>query len=147
MAKKVKKVTGYIKLLITPGAANPSPPVGPALGQKGVNIMEFCKAFNEKTKELDRALQIPVIITVFEDRSFEFEVRTPPASGLILKELGIEKGSATPNTAKVGKLSRAQVEKIAQIKMPDLTAASLKAASRTVAGTARSMGVDVEGIE
>lgn len=146
MARKVKKVTGYIKLLITPGAANPSPPVGPALGQKGVNIMDFCKSFNDKTKELDKSLKVPTMITVFEDRSFVFEVKTPPASGLILKALNVQKGSATPNTNKVGKLSRAQLEEIAKIKIPDLTAADLEAAIRTIAGTARSMGVDVEGV-
>ncbi len=147
MAPKNKKVTGYIKLLITPGAANPSPPVGPALGQKGVNIMDFCKAFNDKTKDQDRSLKIPTMITVYEDRSFTFEVKTPPASGLILKSLKLEKGSSTPNTNKVGKLSRQQLEEIAQIKMPDLTAADLEAAIRTIAGTARSMGIEVEGVK
>lgn len=144
---KVKKITGYIKLQISPGAANPSPPVGPALGQKGVNIMEFCKSFNEKTQELDKTLPVPVMITVFEDRSFEFIVKTPPASRLILKALKAQKGSATPNVNKVGKLTRAQLEEIAKIKMPDLTAADLEAAIRTIAGTARSMGVEVEGVE
>ena len=147
MAPKNKKVTGYIKLLITPGAANPSPPVGPALGQKGVNIMDFCKAFNDKTKDQDRSLKIPTMITVYEDRSFTFEVKTPPASGLILKSLKLEKGSSTPNTNKVGKLSRQQLEEIAQIKMPDLTAADLEAAIRTIEGTARSMGIEVEGVK
>jgi len=145
--KKGKKVSGYIKLLIAPGAANPSPPVGPALGQKGVNIMDFCKAFNEKTKDLDKALKVPTVITVFEDRSFVFDVRTPPASLLILKALKNEKGSAMPNSNKIGKLSRAQLEEIAKVKMPDLTAAELNAAVRTIAGTARSMGVEVEGVE
>ncbi len=147
MAKKRKKITGYIKLLITPGGANPSPPVGPALGQKGVNIMDFCKAFNDKTKDLDKSLKVPTMISVFEDRSFIFEVKTPPASGLILKQLGLQKGSATPNTNKVGKLKRAQLEEIANVKMPDLTAADLEAAIRSVAGTARSMGVEVEGVK
>lgn len=146
VVKKSKKITGYIKLLITPGSANPSPPVGPALGQKGVNIMDFCKAFNDKTKELDKSLQIPVMITVFEDRSFIFDIKTPPASRLILKVLNLQKGSSTPNTTKVGKLNRAQLEEIAKIKAPDLTAADLEAAIRSVAGTARSMGIDVEGV-
>ncbi|HCU05833.1 MAG: 50S ribosomal protein L11 [Gammaproteobacteria bacterium GWE2_42_36] len=144
---KKKKITAYIKLQIQPGAANPSPPVGPALGQKGVNIMDFCKAFNEATKEMDKALKVPVIITVYEDRSFSFITKTPPASGLIIKELGLPKGSAVPNKDKVGKLSRAQVQKIAETKQPDLTAASIEAAMRTIAGTARSMGVDVEEIQ
>lgn len=145
--KKTKKVTGYIKLQIMPGAANPSPPVGPALGQKGVNIMDFCKAFNDKTKELDKSLKVPTLITVYEDRSFTFEVKTPPASGLIMKALSLKKGSSTPNTQKVGKITRAQLEEIAKAKEPDLTAASLDAAVRTIAGTARSMGVDVEGVK
>ncbi len=147
MAKKSKKVTGYIKLLITPGGANPSPPVGPALGQKGVNIMDFCKAFNDKTKELDKSLKVPTMITVFEDRSFIFDIKTPPASRLILKALSLQKGSSTPNTNKVGKLNRAQLEDIAKIKAPDLTAANLEAAIRSVAGTARSMGIDVERVK
>ena len=145
MAKRTKKITGYIKLLITPGAANPSPPVGPALGQKGVNIMDFCKTFNDKTKDLDKSLKVPTMITVFEDRSFVFEVKTPPASGLILKALSVKKGSAVPNTNKVGKLSRAQLEEIAKTKTPDLTAADLEAAIRSIAGTARSMGINVKG--
>lgn len=145
--KKSKKITGYIKLLITPGGANPSPPVGPALGQKGVNIMDFCKTFNDKTKELDKSLKVPTTITVFEDRSFIFDIKTPPASRLILKVLNLEKGSATPNTKKVAKLSRYQLEDIAKIKAPDLTAADLEAAIRSIAGTARSMGVEVEGVE
>lgn len=144
--KKSKKITGYIKLLIAPGGANPSPPVGPALGQKGVNIMEFCKDFNAKTQEMDKTLKVPVIITVFEDRSFSFETKTPPASALILKALKSSKGSAVPNKDKIGKLTLAQLEEIAKIKLPDLTAADLKAAVRTVAGTARSMGVEVEGV-
>lgn len=145
--KKSKKVSGYIKLLIAPGGANPSPPVGPALGQKGVNIMEFCKAFNDKTKEMDKSLKVPVMITVFEDRSFKFETKTPPASALILKALNAKKGSSVPNKDKIGKLTVQQLEEIAQIKMPDLTAIDMKAAVRTVAGTARSMGVETEGVE
>jgi large subunit ribosomal protein L11 len=144
---KSKKVSGYIKLLITPGGANPSPPIGPALGQKGVNIMEFCKAFNAKTQEMDKSLKVPVNITVFEDRSFAFETRTPPASALILKALKANKGSAIPNSEKIGKLTLAQLKEVAKIKMPDLSAADIKAAMRTIAGTARSMGVDVEGVE
>ena len=141
-----KKVTGYIKLQVPAGAANPSPPIGPALGQQGVNIMEFCKQFNAQTQKLEKGLPIPVIITVYSDRSFTFVMKTPPASVLIRKALGIEKGSGTPNSAKVGKISRKQLEEIAKLKTPDLTAANLEAAVRTVAGTARSMGVDVEGL-
>ena len=141
-----KKVQGYIKLQVPAGAANPSPPIGPALGQQGVNIMEFCKQFNAQTQKLEKGLPIPVIITVYSDRSFTFVMKTPPASVLIRKALGIEKGSGTPNSAKVGKISRKQLEEIAKTKQPDLTAADLEAAVRTVAGTARSMGVDVEGI-
>jgi large subunit ribosomal protein L11 len=140
-----KKVTGYIKLQIPAGQANPSPPVGPALGQQGVNIMEFCKAFNAQTQALEKGLPTPVVITVYSDRSFTF-IMTPPASVLIRKAIGIAKGSATPNTAKVGKVSRKQLEDIAKMKMPDLTAADLDAAVRTIAGSARSMGVDVEGL-
>jgi large subunit ribosomal protein L11 len=140
-----KKVTGYIKLQVPAGAANPSPPIGPALGQQGVNIMEFCKQFNAQTQKLEKGLPIPVIITVYSDRSFTFVMKTPPASVLIRKALGIEKGSGTPNSAKVGRISRKQLEEIAKTKQPDLTAADLEAAVRTVAGTARSMGVDVEG--
>jgi large subunit ribosomal protein L11 len=140
-----KKVTGYIKLQIPAGQANPSPPVGPALGQQGVNIMEFCKAFNAQTQALEKGLPTPVVITVYSDRSFTFIMKTPPASVLIAKALGIAKGSATPNTAKVGKASR-KLEDIAKVKMPDLTAADLDAAVRTIAGSARSMGVDVEGV-
>jgi large subunit ribosomal protein L11 len=136
-----KKVTGYIKLQIPAGQANPSPPVGPALGQQGVNIMEFCKAFNAQ-----KGLPTPVVITVYSDRSFTFIMKTPPASVLIAKALGLPKGSATPNTAKVGRISRKQLEDIAKVKMPDLTAANLDAAVRTIAGSARSMGVDVEGV-
>jgi large subunit ribosomal protein L11 len=140
-----KKVTGYIKLQIPAGQANPSPPVGPALGQQGVNIMEFCKAFNAQTAGLEKGLPTPVVITVYNDRSFTFIMKTPPASVLIAKAIGIAKGSATPNTAKVGKISRKQLEDIAKLKAPDLTAGNLEAAVRTIAGSARSMGVDVEG--
>ncbi|MGA9027465.1 MAG: 50S ribosomal protein L11 [Steroidobacteraceae bacterium] len=141
-----KKVTGYIKLQIPAGQANPSPPVGPALGQQGVNIMEFCKAFNAQTQALEKGLPTPVVITVYSDRSFTFIMKTPPASVLIRKAINIPKGSATPNTAKVGKVSRQQLEDIAKLKMPDLTASDLDAAVRTIAGSARSMGVDVEGL-
>ena len=141
-----KKVQGYIKLQVPAGSANPSPPIGPALGQQGVNIMEFCKQFNAQTQKLEKGLPIPVIITVYSDRSFTFIMKTPPASVLIRKAIGIEKGSGTPNTAKVGKISRKQLEDIAKVKMPDLTAADLDAAVRTIAGSARSMGVDVEGV-
>ena len=141
-----KKVQAYIKLQIPAGQANPSPPVGPALGQQGVNIMEFFKAFNAQTQSLEKGLPIPVIITVYSDRSFTFILKTPPASVLLCKALGIEKGSGTPNTAKVGKVTRKQLEDIAKTKMPDLTAADLDAAVRTIAGSARSMGVDVEGV-
>jgi len=142
-----KKITGYIKLQIKAGEANPSPPVGPALGQQGVNIMEFCKAFNAQTQSLEKGLPTPVVITVYADRSFSFVTKTPPAPVLILKELGLKSGSGKPNTDKVGKLSRAQLEKIAKIKQPDITAADLEAAIRTIAGTARSMGVEVEGVK
>ena len=141
-----KKVTGYNKQQIPAGQANPSPPVGPALGQQGVNIMEFCKAFNAQTQSLEKGLPTPVVITVYNDRSFTFIMKTPPASVLLRKALGIPKGSATPNTAKVGKVSRKQLEDIAKLKMPDLTASDLDAGVRTIAGTARSMGVDVEGV-
>ena len=142
-----KKVQGYIKLQIPAGAANPSPPIGPALGQQGVNIMEFCKQFNAQTQQVEKGLPIPVVITVYSDRSFTFIMKTPPASVLIRKSIGIEKGSGTPNTAKVGKITRKQLEDIARTKTPDLTAADLEAAVRTIAGSARSMGVDVEGLE
>jgi len=141
-----KKVNGYIKLQVPAGSANPSPPIGPALGQQGVNIMEFCKQFNAQTQKLEKGLPIPVVITVYSDRSFTFVMKTPPASVLIRKALGIEKGSGAPNTSKVGRISRKQLEEIAKTKTPDLTAADLEAAVRTVAGTARSMGVDVEGV-
>jgi len=141
-----KKVNGYVKLQVPAGAANPSPPIGPALGQQGVNIMEFCKQFNAQTQKMEKGLPIPVIITVYSDRSFTFVMKTPPAAVLIRKAIGIEKGSGTPNTAKVGKISRKQLEEIAKMKQPDLTAADLDAAVRTIAGSARSMGVDVEGV-
>jgi large subunit ribosomal protein L11 len=141
-----KKVQGYIKLQVPAASANPSPPIGPALGQQGVNIMEFCKQFNAQTQKLEKGLPIPVIITVYTDRSFTFVMKTPPASVLIRKAIGIEKGSGAPNTNKVGKISRKQLEEIAKTKTPDLTASNLEAAVRTVAGTARSMGVDVEGL-
>jgi large subunit ribosomal protein L11 len=141
-----KKVNGYVKLQVPAGSANPSPPIGPALGQQGVNIMEFCKQFNAQTQKMEKGLPIPVIITVYSDRSFTFVMKTPPAAVLIRKAIGIEKGSGTPNTAKVGKISRQQLEDIAKLKTPDLTAADLEAAVRTISGTARSMGVDVEGV-
>ena len=141
-----KKVNGYVKLQVPAGQANPSPPIGPALGQQGVNIMEFCKQFNAQTQQLEKGLPIPVVITVYSDRSFTFIMKTPPASVLIRKSIGIEKGSGTPNTAKVGRISRAQLEEVAKTKTPDLTAADLDAAVRTIAGSARSMGVDVEGV-
>jgi large subunit ribosomal protein L11 len=137
-----KKVVGSIKLQIPAGAANPSPPVGPALGQRGVNIMEFCKAFNAQTQNM-QGMTIPVVVTVYADRSFTFVTKSPPASNLLLRAAGIEKGSPMPNKNKVGKVTRAQVEEIAKTKMKDLTAADLGAAINTVAGTARSMGIDV----
>ena len=141
-----KKITGYIKLQVPAGAANPSPPIGPALGQRGLAIMEFCKQFNAQTQKIEKGLPIPVVITVYSDRSFTFIMKTPPASVLIRKAIGIEKGSGTPNTNKVGKINRKQLEEIAKLKQPDLTAADLDAAVRTIAGSARSMGVDVEGV-
>ena len=141
-----KKVLTLIKLQIPAGAANPAPPVGPALGQHGVNIMDFCKAFNAQTEQ-DRGTIIPVEITVYEDRSFDFLTKTPPAAVLIREALGIQKGSGEPNREKVGTISAAQVRAIAEKKMPDLNANDLDAASRIIAGTARSMGVDVEGLE
>src|SRR6202790_3106084 len=137
-----KKVVGQIKLQIPAGAANPSPPVGPALGQRGVNIMEFCKAFNAQTQNM-QGLVIPVIVTVYADRSFTFITKSPPASNLLLKAAGVEKGSPMPNKNKVGKVTRAQVEEIAKTKVKDLTAANLEAAVKTVSGTARSMGIDI----
>jgi len=141
-----KKIQGYVKLQVPAGSANPAPPIGPALGQQGVNIMEFCKQFNAQTQKVEKGLPIPVFITVYSDRSFTFVMKTPPAAVLIRKAIGIEKGSGTPNTAKVGKISRKQLEDIAKLKTPDLTAADLEAAVRTISGTARSMGVDVEGV-
>ena len=141
-----KKVVGFIKLQVPAGKANPSPPIGPALGQRGLNIMEFCKAFNAQTQKVEPGLPLPVVITAYADKSFSFIIKTPPASVLIRKTLKLEKGSATPHTDKVGKLTRAQAEEIAKIKMPDLTAADLEAAVRTIAGSARSMGVEVEGV-
>ena len=140
-----KKVQGYVKLQVPAGQANPSPPIGPALGQQGVKIMEFCKQFNAQTQQLEKGLPIPVVITVYADRSFTFIMKTPPASVLIRKQLGIEKGSGAPNTTKVGRITRKQLEEVAKTKQPDLTAADLDAAVRTIAGSARSMGVDVEG--
>jgi large subunit ribosomal protein L11 len=141
-----KKVIGYIKLQVPAGKANPSPPIGPALGQRGLNIMEFCKAFNAQTQKMEPGLPIPVVITAFADKSFTFIMKTPPASILIKKAAKVEKGSKTPHTDKVGKLTRAQAEEIATTKMPDLTAADMDAAVRTIAGSARSMGIDVEGV-
>ena len=142
-----KKVEAYIKLQIAAAKANPSPPVGPALGQRGVNIMEFCKAFNAATQHLEAGLPTPVVITVYTDRSFTFIIKTPPASVLLKKAAGLKSGSATPNTVKVATLRKAQLEEIAKLKEPDLTAGSLEAAVRTIAGTARSMGIDVEDLE
>lgn len=142
-----KKVEAYIKLQVPAGKANPSPPVGPALGQHGVNIMEFCKAFNAKTQEMDAGMPIPVIITVYGDRSFTFETKTPPASVLLKKVLKLKSGSGRPNTEKVGTATREQLLEIAKIKEPDLTAADEDAAIRTIAGSARSMGINVEGVE
>jgi len=141
-----KKIDSYIKLQIKAGQANPSPPVGPALGQRGVNIMEFCKAFNAATQSLEQGLPIPVVITVYSDRSFTFITKTPPASVLIKKVLGLKSGSKKPGSEIIGKINRAQLEEVATIKMPDLTAADMDAAVRTVAGTARSMGLEVEGV-
>ena len=142
-----KKISAYIKLQVKAGEANPSPPVGPALGQHGVNIMEFCKAFNAKTQSTEKGLPIPVVITVYTDRSFTFITKTPPASVLLKKAAGIPKGSGTPNTNKVGTVTRAQLEEIANTKTPDLTAADMDAAIRTIAGSARAMGLNVEGLD
>ena len=142
-----KKVEAYIKLQIPAGKANPSPPVGPALGQRGVNIMEFCKAFNAATQSMEQGLPTPVVITVYSDRSFTFVTKTPPAAVLLKKAAGIQSGSGTPNTKKVATLQRAQLEAIAKIKEPDLSAGSLDAAVRSIAGTARSMGIVVEGLD
>ena len=141
-----KKLTNYIKLQVPAGAANPSPPVGPALGQHGLNIMEFCKAFNAQTQEVENGMPLPVIISVFSDKSFTFEIKTPPAAVLLRKAAGIAKGSGTPNTAKVGTVTRAQLEEIATTKMVDLNANDMDAAVRIIAGSARSMGIDVEGL-
>ncbi|MCK5336013.1 MAG: 50S ribosomal protein L11 [Gammaproteobacteria bacterium] len=142
-----KKVEAYIKLQVPAGEANPSPPVGPALGQHGVNIMEFCKAFNAATQSVEKGMPIPVVITVYNDRSFTYVTKTPPAAILLRKAAGIAKGSGTPNTVKVGTVNRAQLEEIATTKKPDLTAADMDAAVRTIAGTARSMGLDTEGVK
>ena len=142
-----KKIQAYIKLQVKAQEANPSPPVGPALGQHGVNIMEFCKAFNAQTQSVEKGLPVPVVITVYNDRSFTFVMKTPPASILLKKAVGIQSGSGRPNTEKVGTVTRAQLEEIAKAKEPDLTAASLDAAVRTIAGSARSMGLNVEGVE
>ena len=141
-----KKIVGFIKLQVPAGKANPSPPIGPALGQRGLNIMEFCKTFNAQTQKVEPGLMLPVVITAFADKSFTFIIKTPPAPVLIKRALKLEKGSSKPHVEKVGKLTRAQAEEIAKTKMPDLTAASLDAAVRTIAGSARSMGVDVEGV-
>ena len=141
-----KKIVGLIKLQVPAGKANPSPPIGPALGQRGLNIMEFCKAFNAATQKMEPGLPVPVVITAYQDKSFAFVMKTPPASVLIRKAAKIEKGSPRPNTDKVGRITRAQAEEIARMKMPDLTAADLEAAVRTIAGSARSMGVEVEGL-
>ncbi|MGD9661193.1 MAG: 50S ribosomal protein L11 [Porticoccaceae bacterium] len=141
-----KKVQAYIKLQVKAGQANPSPPVGPALGQHGVNIMEFCKAFNAQTQSIEPGSPVPVVITVYSDRSFTFAMKTPPASFLLKKAAGVKSGSATPNSKKVGKVTREQLEEIAKTKQPDLTAADMDAAVRTIAGSARAMGLDVEGV-
>ena len=141
-----KKIVGLIKLQVPAGKANPSPPIGPALGQRGLNIMEFCKAFNAQTQGMEPGLPVPVIITAYADKSFTFIMKTPPATVLIKKAAKVDKGSPKPNADKVGKLTRAQAEEIAKIKRPDLTAADMDAAVRTIAGSARSMGVEVEGI-
>jgi large subunit ribosomal protein L11 len=142
-----KKVIGYIKLQVPAGKANPSPPIGPALGQRGLNIMEFCKAFNAQTQGMEPGLPVPVIITAYADKSFTFIMKTPPATVLIKKAAKVDKGSQKPNADKVGKLTRAQAEEIAKVKQPDLTAADLDAAVRTIAGSARSMGITVEGVK
>jgi len=141
-----KKITAYIKLQVKAGEANPSPPVGPALGQKGVNIMEFCKAFNAKTQNLEKGMPTPVVITVYADRSFTFITKTPPATVLLKKAAGVTRGSKSPHTTKVGTVTRAQLEEIAAVKMPDLTAADMDAAVRTIAGSAKAMGLNVEGV-
>jgi len=142
-----KKVVGYIKLQVPAGKANPSPPIGPALGQRGLNIMEFCKTFNAQTQKMEPGLMLPVVITAYADKSFTFIMKTPPATVLIKKAAKVDKGSQKPNADKVGKLTRAQAEEIAKVKQPDLTAADLDAAVRTIAGSARSMGITVEGVK
>jgi large subunit ribosomal protein L11 len=141
-----KKIVGFIKLQVPAGKANPSPPIGPALGQRGLNIMEFCKAFNAQTQGVEPGLMLPVVITAFADKSFTFILKTPPATVLIKKAIKLDKGSSRPNSQKVGKLTRSQIEEIANIKLKDLTAANIDAAVRTIAGSARSMGVMVEGV-
>jgi large subunit ribosomal protein L11 len=141
-----KKIVGFVKLQVPAGKANPSPPIGPALGQRGLNIMEFCKAFNAQTQGVEPGLPLPVVITAFADKSFTFVIKTPPATVLIKKSIKLDKGSARPHTDKVGKITRAQLEEIAKTKMKDMTAADLDAVVRTIAGTARSMGVNVEGV-
>ena len=141
-----KKIVGFIKLQVPAGKANPSPPIGPALGQRGLNIMEFCKAFNAQTQGVEPGLPLPVVITAFADKSFTFIIKTPPAAVLIKKAIKLDKGSAKPATDKVGKITRAQLEEIAKTKLKDMTAADLDAAVRTIAGSARSMGVTVEGV-
>jgi large subunit ribosomal protein L11 len=141
-----KKIVGLIKLQVPAGKANPSPPIGPALGQRGLNIMEFCKAFNAQTQKMEPGLPVPVVITAYADKSFTFIMKTPPATVLIKKAAKIEKGSPRPHTDKVGRISRAQAEEIARAKLPDLTAADLEAAVKTIAGSARSMGIEVEGV-
>jgi large subunit ribosomal protein L11 len=140
-----KQINGYIKLQVPAGAASPSPPVGPALGQHGLNLMDFCNAFNARTNDIEKGLPVPVVITIYEDKSFDFIVKTTPASILIKKAAGLEKGSGTPNSLKVGQVTRAQLEEIAKIKDPDLTAANMDAAVRTLEGSARSAGIEVEG--
>lgn len=142
-----KKIEAYVKLQVPAGAANPSPPVGPALGQHGLNIMDFCKAFNAQTQKMEANLPIPVVITVYSDKSFTFIMKTPPASILLKKAAGLKSGSAEPNRDKVGKVTRAQLEEIATAKMADLTAADMDAAVRTIAGSARSMGIETEGVK
>ncbi len=141
-----KKITGYVKLQVPAGKANPAPPIGPALGQRGLNIMEFCKAFNAQTQGMEPGLPIPVVITAYADKSFTFVMKTPPATVLIKKAAKIDKGSARPHTDKVGTITRAQAEEIAKAKLPDLTAADLDAAVRSIAGSAASMGITVEGV-
>ena len=141
-----KKIENYVKLQVPAGAANPSPPVGPALGQHGLNIMEFCKAFNAQTQDVENGMPLPVVIAVYSDKSFTFEIKTPPAAVLLMKAAGVSKGSGTPNAAKVGTVNRAQLEEIATTKMKDLNANDMDAAVKIIAGSARSMGLDVEGV-